>query len=191
MSISKGGNILQMKFWTWTIAILLTVTAIGVSSFFVIQTLFDSDSPIQTNNERSVVKGASTEVEESFDTEKVNTPVNEEVVTLADGTSGHTFISIWHDFYNETLGWGRLETTSYEEQKEAALSILDEIKDIKVSDEEIELDMKDIAANAQIVAEKDDRSAMRNLHRYFHDLDIYFNGYNYDQTFGITEFRGN
>ncbi|WP_400243155.1 hypothetical protein AB3U99_18830 [Niallia sp. JL1B1071] len=180
-----------MKFWTWTITILLTVTAIGVSSFFVIQTLFDSKSPLQTNNERSVVKETSNAVEESFDTEKVNTPVNEEVVTLADGTSGHNFISTWHDFYNETLGWGRLETTSYEKQKEAALSILNEIKDIKVSDQEIAQDIKDIAANAQIVAEKDDRASMRNLHRYFHDLDIYFNGYDYNQTFGITEFRGN
>lgn len=180
-----------MKFWTWTIIILLSVTAIGVSSFFVMQTLFDSNSPLQTKNERSVVKEASSEIEESFDTEKVNTPVNEEVVTLADGTSGHTFISTWHDFYNETLGWGRIETTSYEEQKEAAISMINEMKDIKVSDEKIAQDIKDIAANAQVVAETDDRAAMRNLHRYFHDLDIYFNGYNYNQTFGITEFRGN
>ncbi|WP_312092572.1 hypothetical protein [Niallia sp.] len=180
-----------MKLWTWTIIILLSITAIGVSSFFVMQILFDSKSPLQTKNERPVVKEASTEVEESFDTEQVNTPVNEEVVVLADGTSGHTFISNWHDFYNETLGWGRLETTSYEKQKEAALSILDELKDIKVSDEEIAQDIEDITVNAQVVAEKDDRDAMRNLHRYFHDLDIYFNGYNYDQTFGITEFRGN
>jgi cytochrome c556 len=180
-----------MKFWTWTIIILLSVTAIGVSSFFIMQTFFDSNSPLQTKNERSVVKEASAEVEESFNTEKVNTPVNEEVVALADGTSGHTFISNWHDFYNETLGWGRLETTSYEEQKEAALSILKEMKDIKVSDDKIAQDMEDITANAQVIAEKDDRAAMRNLHRYFHDLDIYFNGYNYNQTFGITEFRGN
>ena len=180
-----------MKFWTWTMIILLSVTAISVSSFFVMQALFDKKSPLQTENERSVVKQASTETEENFDTKQVNTPVDEEVVVLTNGTSGHTFISNWHDFYNESLGWGRLETTSYEKQKEAALSILDGLKDIKVADEQIAEDINDIATNAKVVAQKDDRVAMRNLHRYFHDLDIYFNGYNYDQTFGITEFRGN
>lgn len=186
-----GGKISYMKFWTWTIIILLSVTAIGVSSYFIFQSLFDSKSPLQSENDRPVVKQASSETEESFDKEQVNTPVNEEVVVLADGTSGHTFISKWHDFYNKTLGWGRLETTNYEKQKEAASSILEALKNIKVNDEQIKQDINDIGANAQIVAEKDDRVAMRNLHRYFHDLDIYFNGYNYEQTFGITEFRGN
>ena len=184
---------MQKKFWIWTVIIILSLGAIAGSAIFIVHTLFDDDSPLQTQGERSVTNNATTEgnIDEEMDEEQVNTPVSEEVVVLSDGTSGHTFISNWHDFYNDTLGWGKVDTASYEEQKEAAETILADLKNVKVTDEEIAEDLKDIQANAQALTEKEDRTLMLDLHRYFHDLDIYFNGYSYNQTFGITEFRGN
>ena len=46
--------------------------------------------------------------EESFEksgesTEVVNEPVNKSIVTMADGLDGHSFVTKYHNFYNDTL----------------------------------------------------------------------------------------
>lgn len=176
------------KIILWSFIILLSIGIITLSTTFILNAIF-STSPLDSKNERSVVTPVSTNGED-FDKETVNTPLEHFTVTLSDGTNGHDFISDWHDFYNDTVGWGRLETTSYEAQKEAALKIIESLNNVEVSNNQIAEDLQHIVANAQKVLQQDDRTAMRNLHRYFHDLDIYFNGYNYNQTFGITDFRG-
>lgn len=173
----------------WTIGIILGVGALAASVAFILLMVLERDNRAQTDNEQSVVESSSSN-EEDFNTERVNEPVEEDTVVLADGTNGHSFISQWHTFYNNTLGWGKLSTASYSEQKEAADSILSDLVDVEVQNDEIANDLDSIIDLATIVSTENDRDAMRNLHRYFHDLDIYFNGYDYNQTFGLTEFTG-
>lgn len=132
---------------------------------------------------------------EDFSTEVVNTPLEESIVVFNENETsfenGHDFISTHHKFYNETLGWGRIESESYERQKENAESILASMENIiEIKNEHIKKDFEAIQQIAQTVIQSDDRDAMRKLHRYFHDLDIYFNGYDYNQTFNITTFVG-
>ncbi|HWJ77253.1 MAG TPA: hypothetical protein VNR61_04140 [Niallia sp.] len=187
---------MKKKYFIWTFLIIFFLSAIIGTSILLIHTLFDKDSPLQMQHEKSITSKKTTnkevikEIDPEMDMEQVNQPVSEEVVVLSDGTSGHSFISTWHNFYNSTLGWGKIDTADYEEQKEAAETILSELKNVKVTNEQIAEDLKDIQTNAQVITEKADHTIYRNLHRYFHDLDIYFNGYSYNQTFGITEFRG-
>ena len=50
--------------------------------------------------------------EESFEkggesTEVVNEPVDKSIVTMADGSDGHSFVTKYHNFYNDTLTYGK------------------------------------------------------------------------------------
>ncbi|MCT2344810.1 hypothetical protein [Niallia taxi] len=177
----------------WLIGIIVGVGGLTASVVFATLIFLEKDKSLKTDNDKPAVSAAATKSvsdSEEMSTEAVNEPVDKSVVTLADGSSGHDFISKWHDFYNDTLGWGRLETTDYAEQQEAAESILSQAENIVIDDSNITSDLEHIKEAAKLVAAADNRDAMRSLHRYFHDLDIYFNGYDYNQTFGVTEFKG-
>ena len=180
------------KMLIWLIGIVIGIGGLTASVVFAVLIFLEKDKPLESQSEKPAVRAAASESEESEDmsTEPVNTPTDESVVTMADGSSGHDFISEWHDFYNETLGWGKLETTDYSEQKEAAESILAQAENIEINNKDITADLALIKEAAELVAANDNRDAMRSLHRYFHDLDIYFNGYDYTQTFGVTSYKG-
>lgn len=190
----EGLRILQWKKMIyWLIGIIVGVGGLTASVVFATLIFLEKDKSLKTDNDKPAVSAAATKSvsdSEEMSTEAVNEPVDKSVVTLADGSSGHDFISKWHDFYNDTLGWGRLETTDYAEQQEAAESILSQAENIVIDDSNITSDLEHIKEAAKLVAADDNRDAMRSLHRYFHDLDIYFNGYDYNQTFGVTEFKG-
>ncbi len=183
------------KMIIWLIGIVIGIGGLTASVVFAVLLFLEKDKPLESKSEKPAVSAAASESEESeesedMNTEPVNKPTDESVVTMADGSSGHDFISEWHDFYNETLGWGRLETTDYTDQKEAAESILAQAENIEIDNNEISADLDLIKEAAELVAANDNRDAMRSLHRYFHDLDIYFNGYDYSQTFGVTSYKG-
>ncbi|MCU9612012.1 hypothetical protein OEV98_00380 [Caldibacillus lycopersici] len=179
----------MIKIIFWTCFVILLIGGGGAATYFFLTSPLENKQASDANE-----KVASTEKEEQEEGESqevVNKPADISIVTLADGMNGHDFISNYHDFYNETLGWGRIDTASYSEQKEKAEEILQSIKGISILDDAIKEDIGQIEHYANIVLESDDRWAMRMLHRLFHDLDIYFNGYDYNQSFGVTQYRGN
>ena len=122
----------------------------------------------------------------------VNKPVDKSLMVFSNSPDkdSHEFIGSMHEFYNDTLCYGKLETADYIEQKDKANEILEDLKGITIKDEKLAKDMEEIRTNAKKVANSDNRGAMKRLHRLFHDLDIYFNGYSYHEVFGITAFRG-
>jgi hypothetical protein len=135
--------------------------------------------------------------EESFEkggesTEVVNEPVDKSIVTMADGSDGHTFVSYYHDFYNETLTYGKLEASDYNPERQAgfAQEILSKLDGFETTNQELKLDFDKIKYEASLVTIEDHPETLRQLHRLFHDLDIYFNGYSYHQTWGVTDFTG-
>lgn len=182
-----------MKTWMWLTPLL--VILLGIVSW-IGWMFMDSIS----GGEKGTTMKASTVVNEQKDGEDgepqevVNTPLPDSVVVFKSDDvpfeNGHDFIGQFHDFYNNTLGWGRYSTADYDRQVEKAQLIIKVIENAEVKDKDMRKDFKSILELAETVVSKDDRNAMLKLHRYFHDLDIYFNGYSYDQTFKITEFRG-
>jgi len=136
---------------------------------------------------------SSNQASRDFSKDVVNSPVSEKIVKMNSNQyqNGHEFISYYHEFYNETLCYGRIEIANYSNQKGAAKEIIETLKNIEVQNDKLKEDFQQIEKYAQKVVEKDDRNAMRMLHRLFHDLDIYFNGYSYNTTFGVTKFKGN
>ena len=90
---------------------ILLATGIVVYVYFSLE-----NGSEKTNDPVPKEMVTTTENKEDIDQEVVNQPVEETILTLADGTSGHSFIAKYHQFYNQTLGWGRIETTDYAEQ---------------------------------------------------------------------------
>ena len=162
---------------------ILLATGIGVYVYFSLE------NGSEKTNDSIPKETVTTESKEDIDQEVVNEPVEESILTLADGTSGHSFIAKYHQFYNQTLGWGRIETTDYAEQSRVAQEILDKLEGAQINHVDLVADIESIKHYAKIVTERDDRDAMRMLHRYFHDLDIYLNGYDYSQTWDVTKFK--
>ncbi|WP_243385356.1 hypothetical protein [Bacillus kexueae] len=151
-------------------------------AFIVYAALSDSENPIQS----SALLGTAE------NKKVVNAPARKDIVKLAtsDYEDGHEFISETHEFYNQTLGWGRLESANYHTQKTKAEEILAALDGIQIDNNDLNEDFGKIEKYATEVINSDDRQAMRMLHRLFHDLDIYFNGYHYNQTFGVTSYKG-
>lgn len=162
---------------------ILLATGIGVYVYFSLE------NGSEKTNDSIPKETVTTESKEDIDQEVVNEPVEESILTLADGTSGHSFIAKYHQFYNQTLGWGRIETADYAEQRRAAQEILEKLEGAEINHDDLAADIESIKHYAKIVTERDDRDAMRMLHRYFHDLDIYLNGYDYSQTWDVTKFK--
>ena len=128
------------------------------------------------------------QLEES--TEVVNDPTDSSILQLSNQTDGHDFIHTYHVFYNDTICFGKLETAKYEQQKEAADEILAILSNASTKNEDLATDLAEIEKYATRISEQDDRNAMKKLHRLFHDLDIYFNGYSRNTAFNVTEFIG-
>ncbi len=186
MLVFKGGYKMGWKKWLLIIPGMLILFGGSVLLGWSILQISNKTDAVAANT------GASaTQEKEEFSKEVINTPVSEEILVLDNGEKGHDFISEVHAFYDETLTWGRIDTADYEEQKKKAESIIETLTHIKeVKNEELKADFKTIQTLAETVVKTDDREAMRKLHRYFHDLDIILHGYNYDETFQITKFRG-
>jgi len=100
------------------------------------------------------------------------------------------FIGKMHAFYNETTGYGEIEQLNWEDQMEQADEIIEFIESEKdtIDHEAFEADLKAIVALAHLVAEEQDKEQVRQLHRYFHDLDIIINDYDEsNEIWNVTE----
>jgi predicted negative regulator of RcsB-dependent stress response len=101
------------------------------------------------------------------------------------------FISKFHEEYNQSLGWGGIESVKWDEQKEAAAEVLEILQKIHTDNPDLETDFIAIFNFARIVeGGSKDKEALLKLHRYFHDLDIEFNGYKKtNDYFDVTEYK--
>lgn len=176
-----------MKKWIWIIPFIIIIIGIGV---WVGWMFMDSKNG-EKNSGTNQVSGSA---EEDISKDVINEPVSESIITFTSDEvpyrNGHHFISELHNFYNDTVCWGRLSTAYYSEQKEMAEHIIFVLENTETANKDITRDFDSIMNLANTLVKEDNRRAMRDLHRYFHDLDIYFNGYAYHQTFRITKFRG-
>jgi hypothetical protein len=136
----------------------------------------------QTNEEKD--GGTSSKV--------IHEPTSKDIIVFSTNEfeNGHVFIEEFHGFYNDTLGWGKANTADYDKQQATAVRIVELIKSAEIQNEQLNGDFKLIESYANQVIESDDPDSMLKLHRLFHDLDIYLNGYSRADSFGVTEFKG-
>lgn len=117
--------------------------------------------------------------------------VFEEENTKKDYRNVTEFISDFHKQYNQTLGWGRIDSVDWKEQRDIAGEILEILSSIRTEHADLQTDFKQIESYAKTIEQgKKDKGSLLYLHRYFHDLDIEFNGYNKTgDYFHVTEFK--
>ncbi|HAQ08883.1 MAG TPA: hypothetical protein DCR24_15755 [Bacillus bacterium] len=101
------------------------------------------------------------------------------------------FISDSHEWYNQTLGWGAIGSVKWDEQKQKAGNINLVLKDIQTDNANLQADFEKISEYSNAIANgiKETQTLLK-MHRYFHDLDIEFNGYKKTKDYyNITEYK--
>ncbi|WP_087973514.1 hypothetical protein [Oceanobacillus rekensis] len=166
---------LKMGWFGWTMVSVVTVIIIGSGIFYF--TVLNGDDADATD-QSDLTDGGKDEIE------KVRSTVGQENLEAAQ------FVAMMHGFYNETAGYGGINNLNWEEQKENSHQVIRTIEELKpdISDESLIIDLESIQTLAQNTLDEMNSSDVRNLHRYFHDLDIALNDYDtYDKIWKVTE----
>ncbi|WLR56772.1 hypothetical protein LC048_07800 [Mesobacillus subterraneus] len=102
-----------------------------------------------------------------------------------------SFIHEFHIKYNDTLGWGRIDSVEWEEQREIASEIIAVLATVKTDNTALQADFDTISNYSRTIEEGNkDKKILLQLHRYFHDLDIEFNSYNKtNDYFNVTKYK--
>lgn len=117
---------------------------------------------------------------------------NEETVD-AINNAGEA-ISVNHDFYNNTLGWGGWHSVQWNSQDEHARIMIQELNNYINKGglpKELEKDLRNAVELANIAIKDHETMSLRYVHRILHDLDIAFNDYGgSSKVFGVTYTHG-
>lgn len=122
--------------------------------------------------------------EKKEEIEQVRSTVGQEYSEIAQ------FVSTMHEFYNKTTGYGGINRLDWDEQKEKSQQVISTIDELKpdITDDALIKDLESIHTLSQNTLDEANPSDVRNLHRYFHDLDIALNDYDtYDKIWKVTE----
>ncbi len=178
------------KKWKHIVPIGILLIAIGSLGGFALFSSGDKNQ-VKIANE-AILQKDQDEMKKDVPTDVVHEPTSKDIISFKSGeySDGHEFIIDFHQFYNVTLCWGRVNTANYKEQKDKALEIIEALEGIEINNKDLYDDFIQIENLAKKVVENDNRKAMIALHRLFHDLDIHLNGYTRDDIFGVTAFKG-
>jgi hypothetical protein len=102
-----------------------------------------------------------------------------------------SFIREFHTKYNDTLGWGRIDSVEWEEQREIASEITAVLETVETDNHALQTDFDTISTYSKTIEDGNkDKKILLQLHRYFHDLDIEFNSYNKTKDyFNVTNYK--
>lgn len=102
-----------------------------------------------------------------------------------------SFIREFHTKYNDTLGWGGIDSIEWEEQREIASEIISVLATVETDNTALQTDFNTILNYSKTIEDgKKDKKILLQLHRYFHDLDIEFNSYNKTSDyFNVTKYK--
>jgi hypothetical protein len=156
-----------MKSWTtWLVALGLGVVLVGGYYGYSATEANKTEPGIAANDDSEKVVASETVAE-----------FTEEAETSKYKNVG-LFIREFHDEYNDSLGWGGIDSVKWSEQKDIATEILNVMDTIQTENKALQQDLDKISSYAkEVISGKEDKDNLLKLHRYFHDLDIEFNGY--------------
>lgn len=157
------------------ILIFVAVLGIGITSYYFMGKFQESSHNIE-------------EAAEEIDLSESN---HQASVTIEnDFTSIEDLISNYHDYYNNTLGWGKYKAVEKNVQLENANQLLEELNQLEYENKVEKKDITHISQLAEIYIQTEEANALLYLHRIFHDLDKAVNDYKHKDTFGATATYG-
>ncbi|WP_252315348.1 hypothetical protein [Sinobaca sp. H24] len=93
-----------------------------------------------------------------------------------------------HQFYNNTAGYGGLQSLEMDKQIDQAEENIEHVNEMDPDSASLEEDLGEIKSLSESVAANREIEDVRMLHRYFHDLDIALNYYDGNtKIWGVTE----
>lgn len=85
------------------------------------------------------------------------------------------FIAEHHDVLNDLTGWSAIEHPDWPAVQEEATAIKNTIGTIEVKDSVLKKDFQHMEKLAGQLEQTKDQALLKELHRYFHDLDVVIN----------------
>ena len=173
-----------MGWFGWTMTWVVVIIVIASSLFFFnvfhldIKSLFQDEDLVGSTNQKDISQESMEEID------RVRATVGSENTEIS------RFIATMHEFYNNTTGYGGINNLDWDEQRGQAETVIDKIEQLKteVTDESLLADLNHIVDIANRILDEQDSDLVRNLHRYFHDLDIALNNYTtFDRIWNVTE----
>ncbi|WP_082231947.1 hypothetical protein [Halobacillus massiliensis] len=161
--------------WKWSISIIVIILLLIGAAFF---------SYIKITSEKSQ-EASMEEIKETFKPAS-EAAGNDESMNFEG--SVQDFVNEAHNFYNETVGWGRDGSLDEDLHLEFA-DLIQRYFDSHSTDPIRSEDIASINELAGSLSKSPDfRKKVVQLHRYFHDLDIAVNDYkDFDKIWGVTK----
>lgn len=170
----------RLGWFGWSLISVITVVIIGSTLFFF--NMFDlSLSSLLQKGDPSVDPQAK---------ETIDVVESLQATVGQDNKEAGSFIAQAHKFYNQTTGYGAINSLNWDEQRTHAKEVIASIDELLsiVDHEVLTDDLNHIQQLAEEALDKEEASIVRDLHRMFHDLDIALNKYDgYDQIWNVTE----
>jgi hypothetical protein len=99
------------------------------------------------------------------------------------------FIAEHHDVLNDLTGWSAIEHPDWPAVQEEATAIKNMISTIAVKDSVLKKDFQHMEKLAKQLEQTKDQAPLKELHRYFHDLDVVINEDDGSNTyFNVTSY---
>lgn len=99
-------------------------------------------------------------------------------------------IAAAHKFYNKTTGYGAIKSLDWDEQREEAALLINQLNEeiTKINDEALLTDIQKLKNLAEQILNEEEKETVIHIHRLVHDLDIALNDYSgYDKIWNVTE----
>ncbi|QDP39872.1 hypothetical protein [Radiobacillus deserti] len=173
----------KIGLYGWTLMITLMVVAISVIAGYVMFFSAPESEGRDLAGELTSMNAEDIDEETAEKIKEVQATIGKDHRNIGD------YVSSTHEFYNDTTGYGAINHLNWIEQRNMADDILKKIGGFVESAKEENLihDLEHIERLAKSVKEEENIEHVRNLHRYFHDLDIALNAYHdYRQVWNVT-----
>ncbi|MDC3413925.1 hypothetical protein [Terrihalobacillus insolitus] len=186
---------MKRLFTNWKKTILYTVATLTSLVGFSIVAILGLLLFMEDNYQDKVQAAETSQVQEADDTfhkPKIEdlTPLEKVEVEKTEYISEEQFVADLHSHFNEITGWGAYENLDMNQADHFSRAIVVYTKyfiDKGIEDKSLEQDFNDMRElGLKVVNEKDEES-VKLLHRYLHDLDKAINGYEHEDTFGVTK----
>lgn len=150
----------------WSVFWTFCISCLGITTLAIWAITSGQGIPLLMEEPKKATTAANTK-----------TVDKEQVQKAAEGLAVEKeFISQHHDVLNDLVGWGAIASPNWESAQNEASEIEEKIDRLEVNDPILKKDFDEIKRLAEIVSKEKETAALRDLHRYVHDLDVIANG---------------
>src|SRR5699024_5900525 len=147
------------------------------------------------SNVTNLIKGSHEGVNDSISSDDVPEETKQQVKKVQNTVGKQhqeigKLIAAAHKFYNKTTGYGAIKSLDWDEQREEAALLINQLNEeiTKINDEALLTDIQKLKNLAEQILKEEEKVTVIHIYRLVHDLDIALNDYSgYDKIWNVTE----